>query len=80
MSMILEITCYKRHSRPFARATPSGKTDSSPGGEKKDQWIGIDTNDCVCLKTTDKNNSGPQLKEQFIMKSILRTIQHPLAG
>ena len=33
--MILEITCYKCQSQPFARATPSGKTDSSPGGEKK---------------------------------------------
>ena len=33
--MILEITCYKRHSRPFAQATPSGMTDSSPGFEKK---------------------------------------------
>ena len=41
MSMILEITCYKRQSRLFARATPFGKTDSSPGGEKKINGLGL---------------------------------------
>ena len=41
MSMILEITCYKCQSQPFARATPFGKTDSSPGGEKKINGLGL---------------------------------------